>query len=297
MIGLGIIGTENSHAMAFAKYFNLPDPQTGKMHYEDIRVVAVMGDAASTSAIVQEASVAYVAQHVQDFFGRVDAIMITSRKGSVHCQYAMPFALKGMPLFIDKPFTSDPEQAKRLYSQILANKCQVMGGSGCKYTEAISQIQALVCDLRSNDEFMGAAMNFRVMLDSEYDGIYFYASHLIEMCFAAFGYDAKAVQAMRVGDQLTATVQYQKDAVSLHFTSDNGSPSCTVYGKSKTYYFDIDISQIYPLEAGYFADMLHGTHRSLNRAELIAPVYMIDAIQKSLASGSVVYLNTCQSNG
>lgn len=47
MMNIGIIGSESSHAMQFAKYFNLPDPQTGKIRHSDIRVTSIMGDAES----------------------------------------------------------------------------------------------------------------------------------------------------------------------------------------------------------------------------------------------------------
>ena len=290
MVRIGIIGTENSHAMAFAKYFNLPDAATGKMHYDDVRVVAVMGDPDSTAAIVKETGVAFVAEKVEDFFGRVDAIMITSRKGSVHSQFAMPFVEKGMPLFIDKPLTSDLAQAQELMKQIEAHGCKVMGGSGCKYVPAIQEIKDTVSALRASGEFMSAAMNFRVMMESVYDGIYFYASHLAEMGFAAFGHDAKALQAVRTGNSLIVTVQYENDAVSLHFNALCKTYRCTVFGAYENYHFDIDISAAYGLVASYFADMLLGKRDPLSSEVLLKPVQMIDAIERSLATGGMVSL-------
>ena len=45
MFRIGIIGSENSHAMAFAKIFNGLDPNC-ETQYPDMRVVAVGGSAA-----------------------------------------------------------------------------------------------------------------------------------------------------------------------------------------------------------------------------------------------------------
>ena len=287
MFRVGIIGTENSHAMAFAKFFNLPDEKTGKVPYEDIRVVAIMGDEASTSAIVEKAGVEFVAQKVEDFFGRVDAMMITSRKGSLHKEFAMPFVKQGMPMFIDKPFTSDPAEAEELMAQITENNCKICGGSGCKNVPDIQEIKALVAKLREEGEFVSAAMSFTVQMNSPYDGLYFYAPHLTEMCLEAFGADVKTVQATRTGDSMVVTAQYENDAVSLHFVVA-GKPACLIYGKHENYYFDIDISQIYPIEASYFADLLHGEAPSMTAEKMTRPVHIVAAIAQSLDTGKAV---------
>ena len=53
MYNIGIIGTENSHAMAFAKIINLPDPETGKLKYPDVRITGIYGpDPDSTQKIM-----------------------------------------------------------------------------------------------------------------------------------------------------------------------------------------------------------------------------------------------------
>lgn len=110
MYRIGIIGTENPYATAFAKYYNLSDPETGKHRHENVRVVAVMGDEESTAAIVQDTGVELVVNRPEEMLGKVDAVMITNRRGSVHMEYAKPFIPHKSPLFIDKPFTSDPAE-------------------------------------------------------------------------------------------------------------------------------------------------------------------------------------------
>ena len=101
MFRIGIIGTENSHAMGFAMYYNVTAPGRAK-------VVGVMGDSESANAIVKQAGAEFVAQKPEDFFGKVDAMMVTSRAGSLHKKYILTFVKAGRPVFIDKPFTSDP---------------------------------------------------------------------------------------------------------------------------------------------------------------------------------------------
>jgi len=287
MFRIGLIGTENSHALAFAKYFNLPN-EDGKYNEEDVRVTAILGaDSAADEKIVAETGVAFVAEKVEDFFDRVDAVMITCRRGSEHMQYALPFVERKIPLFIDKPFTSDPKEADTLMAKILEAGCPVMGGSACKYLPDVQKIKAVVAELREQGEFMGASMSFRVVIDSEYDGLYFYAPHLVEMCLEAFGFDVRNVQAMRTGDNLLVNVQYEKDMVSLQFVA-RGRQSALVYGRPVNHHFDIDTNGLYALECTRFAELLRGNQESLTAERLVKPVHMIAAIKEAMDTGKIV---------
>lgn len=288
MYRIGIIGTENSHALAFAKYFNLPNPETGKMNHEDIRVVAIFGpDQEANQKIVEQTGVEFVAEKVEDMLDRVDAMMITCRRGSEHMKYALPFAQRKIPLFIDKPFTSDPQEADTLMAKLEEYGCPVQGGSACKYLPAVQKIKELVAELREKGEFISAAMSFQVMLNSIYDGIYFYAPHLVEMCLEAFGMDVKAVQTMRTGDSLQVNAQYENDAVSLHFVR-SGKPACLVFGTRGNYHFDIDTTGLYALEAVRFAELVRGSGASMCSEKLTKPVHMIAVIKESMETGKIV---------
>jgi predicted dehydrogenase len=75
MFRIGIIGTENSHAMAFARLINLPDDATGRRLWEDAKVVGVYGpDLESAQAVYQEGRADFIAESPDDFIGRVDEI-------------------------------------------------------------------------------------------------------------------------------------------------------------------------------------------------------------------------------
>ena len=295
MIRIGIVGTENSHAMAFAKYFNLPDAKTGKRPYEDIRVTAVMGSPESAQKVVDQTGVDTICTSAEEMAQIVDAVMVVNQKGSVHHQYAMPFVEKGMPIFVDKPFTSDVAQAEELYAQMQAHGCKVMGGSGCKYAAGIVKTAELVNKLREEGTLVSGSMNFMMIMDSEHDGVYFYAPHLVEMCMAAFGNDVKAVQATRNGSSMMVNFLYEKDTVALHFNRD-GLQYATMLYTTKDYYCidtEIDIFNIYDTyayEAGLFAEMLHGRQEPLSKEVLIKPVQLTAAIEQSLKTGALVQM-------
>lgn len=293
MIRIGIVGTENSHAMAFAKYFNLPDEKTGEVPYDEIRVTAVLGSEKSVNAIRENVGEVTVCQTAQEMSDLVDAVMIVNQRGSEHYDNAMPFVKKGMPLFVDKPFTSDMSQAEKLYAQIKKYGCKVMGGSGLKYASGLLEAAELVKKLRADGSLVNAGMNFITVMDSEFDGNFFYAPHLVEMCMAVFGQDMKSVQAVRQGGSMMVLAEYENDSVALHFNRDGLKYATTLYTTKEYYCIDsgIDIFRIYDTyahEAGLFAEMLLGRAEPLPKQMLIKPVQIVSAIEKSLQTGQRV---------
>lgn len=289
MIRIGIVGTESTHALRIAKYFNLRDKATGKVPYEGISVTAVWGNEEENERLKKEAAVNFAVTHPEDLLGKVDAVMITARRGSTHYGLAEPFIHAGLPLFIDKPFTSCTADAEKLMAAVREHGCKIMGGSSFRFALPIQQIKELVNDLRAKGEFMGASFGYRVLLDSEYDGFYFYAPHLVEMSIAAFGADFKTLSASRTESSILCCLQYEHDTVSLHFGSRTMVPGCTVYGKYGNAYFDVQYQQSLELQASRFARMLQDDLPSDSDAELVFPVRVMDAIVQSISEQRTIY--------
>ena len=289
---IGILGSESTHAMQFAKFYNLPDPESGKARYEDIRVTAVMGDAESAGETARQAQIPRIVESAQEMADTVDAVMITSRRGSQHLAQARPFIEKGMPLFMDKPFTSDVEEAKALASAIIAAGCPVLGGSGCKYSDGIQYLKSRVAELRGEGKLRSAEMDFTLVPDSPYDGFWFYASHLVEICMEVFGADIRAVQAMKTEKTVIANVCYSDLIVSLHFVADVWrNHSCTLVTVDGAVTLPLDTAGSLDQEATRFAKLLQGTYESMTYEELVRPVVIMDAILRAEATGETVALN------
>lgn len=286
MFRIGIIGTENSHAMAFAKLINLPDAAAGLRTWPDAQVVMVYGPDKETARLVmREAQVPKCAGAPSDFLGNVDAVMITSRRGSAHYGYALPFVEAGIPLFVDKPFTSDSSEAEALIQCAKQRGALIMGGSGCKYAQDVLDLQHMANQWKAEKALLSATVNFAADLTSEYDGFFFYSSHLVEIALAIFGMDMQEVQAHENGGSVLVRAGYPDFDAALHFTHGSQTSDCTLYGAQKGLHHSIDISGIYASEVEQFMAMLHSHKMPQSGDMLVLPVRIIEAILKSLSSG------------
>jgi len=289
MYKLGIIGTENSHAMAFSKIINLPDAATGRRLYPDVKVVGVYGpDEATAKAIVDEAGAEFVASCPDEFHGKVDAMLITNRKGSLHSKYAMPFIEKGMPVFIDKPFTSNLKEAENLIKTAKEKGSKLCGGSGCRLAYDVLMLQNSVRKLVASGDMVSGSMNFAADPESEYDGFYFYAPHLTEMTLTVFGYNVKSVTATENNGSRISIWRYDGFDVSLHYTKGTPGSSAVIYTKTGNIIRNIDLSLIYNHEVAHFIHMLKTGEMPEPYENLIAPVRMIGAIEEAVKTGACV---------
>lgn len=286
MFRIGIIGTENSHAMTFAKLINLPDATTGVRAWPDAQVIMVYGPQADTAQLVmREAEVSRCAERPEDFLGNVDAMMITSRRGSVHYQYALPFADAGIPLFVDKPFASDSAEAQALIELAGKRGTPLMGGSGCKYAQDVLDLGSTAWEWIAKEDLLSGSINFSADLGSEYDGFFFYSSHLVEMALAIFGPVMEEVQADEKRGSVFVRAGYPGFNAALHFTRGSHDCGCSLYGKQRNEHRVIDISKISMREVAHFVEMLRGQAAPQSLEALALPVRIIEAILRSLRTG------------
>ncbi|MBR5547021.1 MAG: Gfo/Idh/MocA family oxidoreductase [Clostridia bacterium] len=290
MYRVGILGTENSHAMAFGKILNGLDPAF-KGLFEDFRVVAVGGiDPEASKKVADICGIDIIVERPEDMLGLVDAVMITCRDGKYHAPYALPFIKGGIPAFIDKPFTSDPEQALSLAKMAKEQGVPLVGGSSVKLTDAVLALKAVVDEHGS--ALVSGDMTAPVSMNNDYGNFWFYASHLAECCLTVFGNNPEWVWANRTAKGVTAVVHYPHFDVTNHFIEGVYDYAGTVITPRGTHYKTISLDDIYAKECACFADMVRNGAMSHTYEELVAPVYLMAAIEKSFETGEKVPVGT-----
>lgn len=288
---IGILGSDNSHALAFAKLCNIPD-SNGNYAFDDMRITAVYGkddDPKHTIEVAENGKIDYIADKPEDFFGKVDAVMVVYRRGSYHVEDILPFAEAGMPIWIDKPITSRISDIEKLREACEKHNTLVTGGSTVKYCHEVVRLKKSL-EEGALGNVLGGNMNFPGDTESEYDGIFFYASHLVEMMCTIFGYGVKSVIAAKsLSNRISVIARYDDFQVTLNFNNSH-EYMLTVYGDKKSVTAQLDISDIYRLGFEKFVEMLRTGKMPLAFDELVKPVYIIDAIDKSLKENKEIIL-------
>lgn len=289
MYRVGIIGSENSHCMAFAKIFN--GLENG-ISYPDIKVVAVGGHYPEESQKVFDAcGLEFIAEKPEDMLGKVDAVMVTARNGKFHPEFARPFIEAGVPAFIDKPFANDGDEALALARLAKSKGVPLVGGSSTKYALETVELRDMVRSGKLG-RICGGAVSAPVNMHNEYGGFYFYASHLAEISMTIFGYDVKSVAASLQGDDVSVIARYNDFMVSHHYHEANYNYTGLVYGTEGSYFKPININgsignpnSIYRFECDHFAHMLRTGEMDQTYEELVLPVYYLNAVEKAFTTG------------
>lgn len=283
MFRVGILGAENSHAMAFGQIFNgIRDDL--KDEFDDIQVTAVGGHYPEANREVYEkCGLELLADSPEEMQGKVDAIMVTARDGKYHAGFARPFIEAGLPAFVDKPFTSDPEEALALAKLAKKKGVPLAGGSSLKLCADVLKAAQVVEE--NGDNVLSGDVTAPVSMINEYGGFWFYSAHLAEICLRIFGYNPEWVWANRTDNGVTAIVHYPKYDVTLHFTQNAYHYSATINTKDVIVHQPIDITDFSVIEARSFAKMLRCGEMDFSYEQLVLPVFMLKAIEKSFETG------------
>jgi len=284
---IGIIGTENSHAVAAMERFNV------KRSIAGATVAALCPGDGDTMEHAQEIAEKGLVQRVvaepQDLLDQVDGVIIMNRHGALHTPYARLTLGAGLPTFVDKPLTCDVDEAQELVALSHAKDAWLSSWSTVWQT---ASFEGLFATAESEIGPVSAGMCAGPCeLDSPYGGVFFYGIHTVEMALRGFGYDVASVHAHTCGAHATATLTTESGKlITLQLLGEGYCFQALCHGPGGSRYAALDTSDGY---GRGFAAILEGFRtgkRPLSDAELVQPIRVLAAIQASLQGGGEISL-------
>jgi len=279
MFRVAVLGCENSHADSFLNYMK----RSG--NFPDVEIVGVYSDEPQACARMRDNFGLYVAKRYDAFVGKIDGLIITARHGDNHYKYAKPYIASGIPMFIDKPITVSEQEAVAFMKELAANNVRVTGGSCCMHDAVIQKLKEIAAQ-KPHGEILGGYFRAPLSAHNAYGGFFFYAQHLIQMISEVFGYYPDSVRVYQKDTVYTALIQYPQYVVTAEYKDDNqvyyAALSCekAVIGEPCT------LRGCFETEFDEFYRLLQGGAQKQSYGEFIAPVFVMNAMHRALASGN-----------
>ncbi len=290
MFKLGIIGSDNSHAIQFSKLANLEDGVNG-MRIEDARVTHIYGiDPERTKEVAELGEIPNIVTRNEDMLGEVDGVICVWRHGSRHMADTLPFLKAGIPAFVDKPLASSVADAMILIDTAEKAGVGLTSFSTLRYAKPTVEFIASLPE--AVETAVSGVSTGPADLGSEYDGIFFYGIHAVEMMNATFGYGCESVLATSHGSNCMAVCKFPGGpTVTLSLLGKAAYVfHVSVFGTKGWKDYTVDSSTAYYDGMNVFMETLRTGRWPLTRSQLLEPVKILAAIERSLAEDREVKL-------
>ncbi len=219
MIRLAVLGTLSAHSEGFCRHAASSDR---------LSIAGIFGEDPQRNAYLCE-TYGVEEKSPQELLECCDAAAIMFRSGDKHLPYAEAFIKKGLPVFIDKPFTRTAEDAVRLLELCRQYGSPFCGGSCVKLSEEILELKKKV---QAEKRILSGYLTFPIHFESPYGGMHFYSHHLIETMLQVFGLGVRSITAVRTGDLLTAVAAYDDFQVTLNYGVRDGQYAAGYFGEN-----------------------------------------------------------------
>lgn len=290
MLRIGFVDCDTSHVYAFAQRLNHQGIEP-EQWVDGANVI--LAYAGASRIVASEQIDEYVAkmratgvdlvEQPTDLIGRVDAAMVTSNEGGVHRQRATPLLEAGIPLYVNKPFTSSVADAKALVELAARRNVPLISASALRFADEITRTR--------NDSSLGPIAGVDVYtpahLHDADPGLFHYGVHGVEMVYALMGMgcrevachfeEASEVVVGRWSDGRLATIRGLRGATTGY--------GFTVYGEKAIRSESIATGTIYRNLLASVIPVLSGAPSPISTEELIEVVAFQEAALTSRQSG------------
>jgi len=213
MLRLGIVDCDTSHVVQFTMRLNHLEIDE-EQWVDGANIVAAVP---LPSAILEQEKIDEYVDKLKGFGVEIvskpedllemnlDGVCIEAVDGSVHLERAKPFLEAGMPLYIDKPFTTCSEDAKEILRLAKENEVPVFSTSSLRY--GLEVVEVLEDKEGKYGKVVGANCWSPASLHDRNPGLFHYGIHGVEPLFTLMGAGCEYVQTIfRDGAEVTVGV-------------------------------------------------------------------------------------------
>ena len=285
---IAILGCENSHAATFLDFiFNTED-------YKDIEVVGVYSNEPEASKALNEKFGVPILEDYKDAVGKIDGLIITARHGDLHSEYARPYIESGIPMFIDKPVTIKESDAIEFMKELKAHGVRMSGGSSLKHDVGVKALKK-EREESVDGETLGGFVRAPLDTNNIYGGFYFYAPHLVEVVTEIFGRYPESVEASKKGKITSVKFNYDGYTANGMFVDGNYVYYASRFADKSVKGMNLESTpehNWFRSEFDEFYGILGGAESPVSYTDFISSVFVMNAIDRSLASGKEEKVNT-----
>jgi predicted dehydrogenase len=278
---IGIVGSDNSHAIAYSKLVNIE-----KIVGDEAAVVGIWGaEPERTQEVAGLGQIPAIYDSPEALLPDVDVVFVVDRHGDLHKPHALPFLEAGIDTYVDKPFAIALDDIREMQAAAAKSGAFLHSGSSLRITP---DTDALMAQVDGIGEIVAAQIAGPMDIASVYGGPFFYATHAAELALRILGDDLESLAAERTGETTVVNATWAGER-QVTFTYLNGAAywfGATVFGTKGVAHQSVRANDdgyaaIVKLVLGSIAD---GT-RPLTDTQLLLPVVFVHALQQSLANG------------
>jgi predicted dehydrogenase len=282
---LGIVGSDNSHALGFAKAANVD-----QLFGDEVRVTTLSSsDAEQAHAVAREGKIDEVVEAPVEMLGKIDAAIIVDRHGGLHRQHAEPLLGAGLPVLVDKPLATTIGDAAAILNQAHATGALVTSYSSLRWCEGTSTLQSELVRLGS---IRFAQVSGPCDLHSVYGGHFFYGIHHAEIALALLPGPVHGVSVVQFPGVATAFLRRDSGPlVTLNLLDPTGPDKprypfhALLIGDASFAAAPIQTDPDLRQALGRFLDMIKSGEPPLSDEEMLEPIRVLDAITRALEVG------------
>jgi Oxidoreductase family, NAD-binding Rossmann fold len=279
---IGIIGSENSHTAAIATIINIQKKIKG------CSVDYVWGETADLAKQAAKAGqIPNIVKTPRQMLGKVDAVLCDHRHPKHHLKSVWPFVEAGIPAFVDKPFCYRAKEGKEFLKMAKKKGTPITSFSVLTHQKTFSTFKRKLDGLGT----LASASSYGPCdLKSKWGGVFFYGIHQVDMVLHAFGFDVKSVLVTKNGPNATGQLMYPSGLIVTMALIKEGCHGFGVgaIGTDGEMQTPIRMDKSpYLNGVKTFTTMFKTGSEPLTATEMLKPVQVLEALEKSVKSGRV----------